>query len=214
MLFLVRKKRAREGTGSMKDLWYALHVRPRFERYVQTQLQQKGYEVFLPMSISKRKWSDRVKSIEVPLFPSYVFCRFDVSSRLPILVTPGVNFVVGIGKAPHPVDEEEILTIRRVIESRVATQPWPYLKMGQLVTVETGPLEGLRGVVVRAKGSDRLVVSVSLLMRSVSVEIDRNCVKPVTPQESVSADVRFTPTQEVFHPLAAASAAQNIIQNI
>jgi transcription antitermination factor NusG len=172
----------------MDDLWYALHVRPRFEKLVEAHLSEKGYETFLPTYVSSRQWSDRVKSLTLPLFPSYLFCRFDLRARLPILVTPGVNFIVGAGNAAVAVDAEEIDAVRKVVQSGLTTQPWPYLKAGETVEVQTGPLEGLRGIIVRAKGSDRLVVMVSLLMRSVSVEIDRHWVKPV--RESPIALVR------------------------
>jgi transcription antitermination factor NusG len=172
----------------MSDHWYALHVRPRFEKNVQTHLEEKGYEVFFPTYSVTRQWSDRVKSLQFPLFPGYVFCRFSVNARLPILVTPGVNQVVGAGKTPVMVDETELHTIRQVMESGVAAQPWPYLRVGETVRVETGPLEGLLGIVTRIKNSYRLVVSVSLLMRSVSVELDSKWIKPIaqlraTPQD-------------------------------
>jgi transcription antitermination factor NusG len=163
----------------MSEQWYALHVRPRFEKHVQTHLEEKGYEVFYPTYTSTRQWSDRVKSLSFPLFPGYVFCRFNVHARLPILITPGVNQVVGSGKTPVTVDEAELAAIRRVMESGVAAQPWPYLKVGETVQIETGPLEGLTGIVTRIKSSDRLVVSVSLLMRSVAVELDSHWIKPV-----------------------------------
>ena len=163
----------------MSDHWYALHVRPRFEKHVQTHLEEKGYEVFYPTYAVKRKWSDRVKLLEFPLFPGYVFSRFSVDARLPILVTPGVNQVVGAGKTPVMVDEAELLAIRRIMESGVATEPWPYLKVGETVRIESGPLEGMLGIVTRIKNSYRLVVSVSLLMRSVSVELDSKWIKPM-----------------------------------
>lgn len=169
----------------MSDHWYALNVRPRFEKYVRTHLEEKGYEVFLPTYTATRRWSDRVKSVTLPLFPSYVFCRFDVNARLPILVTPGVNFVVGSGKTPVSVEEAELSAIRCVMESGMATQPWPYLQIGDITRIETGPLEGLTGIVMRMKGSCRLVVSVSLLMRSVSVELDRTWIKPINTPNSV-----------------------------
>ena len=180
----------------MSDSWYALHVKPRFEKYVTGQLSGKGYETFMPSYVSKRKWSDRVKPLTIPLFPGYVFCRFNVNSRLPILVTPGVMAVVGVGKAPVAIDESEIVAIQRVIDSGLPAQRWPYLNCGETVRVEAGPLEGLSGIVVRMKGTDRLVVSVSLLMRSVSVEIDRKFVKPLGGfKQFVSAD-EFTKLQE------------------
>src|SRR5688572_6766322 len=165
----------------MSEHWYALHVRPRFEKHVQTHLEDKGYEVFYPTYTSTRQWSDRVKSLSFPLFPGYVFCRFNVHARLPILITPGVNQVVGSGKTPITVDEGELAAIRRVMESGVAAQPWPYLKVGETVQIENGPLEGLTGIVTRIKSSDRLVVSVSLLMRSVAVELDSHWIKPLSP---------------------------------
>jgi transcription antitermination factor NusG len=164
----------------MSEQWYALHVRPRFEKHVQTHLEDKGYEVFYPTYTSTRQWSDRVKSLSFPLFPGYVFCRFNVHARLPILITPGVNQVVGSGKTPITVDEAELTAIRRVMESGVAAQPWPYLKVGETVQIENGPLEGLMGIVTRIKSSERLVVSVSLLMRSVAVELDSHWIKPVS----------------------------------
>jgi transcription antitermination factor NusG len=164
----------------MSEQWYALHVRPRFEKHVQTHLEDKGYEVFYPTYTSTRQWSDRVKSLSFPLFPGYVFCRFNVHARLPILITPGVNHVVGSGKTPITVDETELTAIRRVMESGVAAQPWPYLRVGETVQIENGPLEGLTGIVTRIKSSDRLVVSVSLLMRSVAVELDSLWIKPAS----------------------------------
>jgi len=165
----------------MSHLWYALHVKPRFEKYVQTHLEEKGYESFFPSYESTRRWSDRVKSISLPLFPSYVFSRFDINARLPILITPGVNFVVGAGKTPTAVDEAEIAAVRHILEAGLTMQPWPYLREGETVRVEEGALEGLTGIVVRAKGVDRLIVSVTLLMRSVSVEIERSAVRPLEP---------------------------------
>jgi len=176
--------------------WYALHVRTRFEKYVQNHLEDKGYDVFLPTYVTKRQWSDRVKSLSLPLFPSYVFCRFDVHERLPILMTPGVNFIVGAGKSHTPVEEKEISAIRQVLDSGIATTPWPYLKVGEQVQIEAGPLEGLTGLVVRMKDECRLVVSVSLLMRSVSVELDRRWIKPLT-SASAATELVFQDTLSV-----------------
>jgi len=163
----------------MSDCWYALHVKPRFEKLVTTQLEQKGYETLLPTYVSKRQWSDRVKTLSLPLFPGYLFCRFDINSRYPIVVTPGVMTILGIGRTPAPVHEPEIAAIRSVMDSGAYAEPCPYLAVGEMVRVESGPLEGLTGLVLRIKGTERLVVSVSLLMRSVAVEIDRNSVTPL-----------------------------------
>jgi transcription antitermination factor NusG len=88
--------------------WYALKVKPRFERAVVAHLRGRGYDPFLPIYTARRRWSDRVKSIELPLFPGYLFCQFDLNNRLPILTAPGVSFIVGIGNVPQPVADHEI----------------------------------------------------------------------------------------------------------
>lgn len=170
----------------MDVLWYALRVRSRFEKLVETQLERKGYEVFLPQRVLHRRWSDRVKSLSLPLFPNYVFCRFDFHTRLPILLTPGVDCVVGAGQIPVAVEETELAALRHVLESRVILQEWPYLKEGMRVRVEAGPLEGLVGIVVRGNRTDRVIVSLSLLMRSVAVDIDRTHVHPLGPDDAVA----------------------------
>lgn len=170
----------------MSHLWYALHVRSRSEKLVQTQLESKGYETFLPLYDAVRWWSDRTKSSSLPLFPNYVFCQFDVRARLPILVTPGIKSVIGYAKTPVAVDEAELESIRRVLEAKTPLRPWSYLNSGEKVIVVAGPLEGVTGIVVRERGCDRLIISVTLLMRSVAVEIPRRCVKPL--DESTNAN--------------------------
>jgi transcription termination/antitermination protein NusG len=160
--------------------WYALQVRPRFEKAVASTLVNKGYEGFLPLCRHRSRWSDRMKEVHLPLFPGYLFCRFDVNRRLPILVTPGVLHVIGIGKTPHPVDEEEIAALQAIVISGLKTEPLSYLTVGEKVRIEIGPLAGIEGILTAVKGSSRLVVSVSLLQRSVSVEVDESWVVPVS----------------------------------
>jgi len=172
----------------MASLWYALSIRTRFEKLVDAHLQGRGYETFLPTYLETRQWSDRTKLLVMPLFPGYIFCRFDINARLPVLMTPGVNFVVGAGRTPLPVDEGEITGIRQAVGSGNPILPWPYLNAGEVVEIEHGSLQGLRGIVVRIKNVDRLVVSVSLLMRSVAVEVDRAAVRPVTYPAMMSYD--------------------------
>ena len=164
-------------------LWYALHVRTRFEKVVARNLQSKGFEEFLPLYRRTSNWSDRKKVIELPLFPGYVFCRFNVQNRLPILTIPGVNAIVGIGKTLMPVEEREINDIRAVLDSNSRFEPWPFLQIGQRVCVEYGPLAGTQGIVTMLKNQCRLVISVNLLQRSVAVEIDRDCLKPISERE-------------------------------
>ena len=113
--------------------WFALQVRNRYESFVAAHLGGRGYEWFLPLHKSRRRWSDRFKEIEQPLFPGYVFCRLDPFNRLPILTTPGVFLIVGIGKAPVPIHETEIAAIQATVKSGIASQPWPFLQIGQRV---------------------------------------------------------------------------------
>jgi transcription antitermination factor NusG len=141
-------------------------------------LRHKGYEEFLPLRKVKRRWSDRIKELEVPLFPGYMFCQLSPHIAAPIITTPGVIRLVGIGKVPVPVSDEEINAIQTLIKSELYTQPWPYLRVGQTVRVESGPLEGLQGIVLLIKNHHRLIISVSLLQRSVAVEIDRDWINP------------------------------------
>jgi transcription antitermination factor NusG len=120
-----------------------------------------------------------VKQLDLPLFPGYLFSRFDVGNRLPILTTPGVISIVGAGKTPLPVDDEEIDAIRAILRSGLTAQPWPFLCVGSRVYLEGGPLAGVEGIITNTDKVYRLVVSVSLLQRSVAVEIDREWARPI-----------------------------------
>ena len=165
--------------GDANCRWFALQVRTRWENSTSVLLEGKGYETFLPSYRTTKRWSGRAKEVTVPLFPGYVFCRFEAQKRLPILVTPGVIAVVGSGKSPIPVADTEIAAIQTVVASGFRAEPWPFLEVGQRVRVETDVLQGLEGILVSLKGHQRIVVSVSLLRRSVALEIDRSAVRPI-----------------------------------
>lgn len=160
--------------------WYAIRTAAGREKAVSAQLQNKGFEEFLPLYKSKRQWSDRTKELEFPLFPGYLFCRFDFSNRLPILVTPGVKLIVGYGKIPAPVSDGEIESLHRAIRSGAEATPWPYLSVGQRVRVREGSMAGVEGILLQVKNSWRIVLSVDLLRRSVAVELDRGAISPVS----------------------------------
>ncbi|MGC1382670.1 MAG: UpxY family transcription antiterminator [Candidatus Acidiferrales bacterium] len=169
--------------------WFALHVRSRFELTVASHLGGKGYECFLPTFKSRRRWSDRVKEIEAPLFPGYLFCRFDVLDRFPIVTTPGLIQIVGFNRAPVPVTESEIAALQQLVSSKLRHEPWPYLKAGARVMIEAGSLTGLEGIYIESKGTHRLVLSVTLLQRSVAVEIDSAYVRVLPESRLASSDV-------------------------
>src|SRR5260370_329748 len=120
--------------------WFALQVRSRWENATEGLLQNKGFETLLPTYPATRRWSDRFKVVESPLFPGYVFCRFDVHNRLPVLITPGVISVVGRGKTPVAVDDAEILSIQTAIASGIHMEPWPYVEIGERVRIKAGVL--------------------------------------------------------------------------
>ena len=142
-------------------------------------LSQRGYERFAPSYKSERRWSDRKKEIDQYLFPGYIFCRFDPGDRVAVLTAPGVVDLVGFGRTPEPIPNDEIDRVRRMVETGLLITPYPFLNVGQTVVIEQGPLTGLEGILVEVKGRHRLVVSINLLQRSVSAEVDRQSVRPV-----------------------------------
>jgi len=152
--------------------WYGVRVKSRHEHVAATVLKGKGYEPFLPSYRVRRRWTDRIKDTELPLFPGYVFCRIDVADRLPVLTSTGVVGIVGIGKTPEPIEEREIAAIWAVMRSGLPAMPWPFVHPGDSIRVESGPLRGVQGVVERFNDHQRLVVSVTLMQRSISVELD------------------------------------------
>jgi transcription antitermination factor NusG len=176
-------------TNSLSDnvSWFAVRVRSNFERTVMAHLRDRGYEEFAPAHKTERNWSDRKKEVDRFLFPGYVFCRFDPQNRLPVLTTPGVVDVVGWGKIPAPIPAEEIERVRQMVQSGLLVSPWPYLELGQSVLIERGPLAGMEGILAEVKGRCRLVVSINLLKRSISAEVERSCVRPV---KSVASGAR------------------------
>jgi transcription antitermination factor NusG len=164
--------------------WFALQIRMRHEVSVADHLAGKGYEWFLPLYKARRRWSDRVKEVSSPLFPGYLFCRFNPHDRLPILKTPGVTQIVGYNHVPVPVDEQEIDAIRRLVASGLPNFPCAFLQVGSQVRIETGALRGLEGILTELKGKRRLVLSITLLQRSVAVEIDSDAVSVVRSMQS------------------------------
>lgn len=167
--------------------WFALQVRSRREALIEIHLEGQGYECFLPLYKSKRRWSDRVKEIEQPLFPGYLFCRLDLNNRGPLLMTPGVQRIVGVGRTPMPVEEKEMESIRQALSSGLPNQPWPYMQIGERVRVNYGSLVNLEGILVNFKGSNRVVLSVTLLQRSVAMEIDLAWLSPIREAKAASA---------------------------
>lgn len=179
------------GADNREWPWFAVLTKGGREKNATLLLENTGYACYLPTCRTRRKWSDRVKELELPLFPGYLFCRMNPHNRLPVLMTPGVIQIVGVGKTPVPVDESEIAAIQRVGKSSLATMPWPYLTVGNVARIEEGPLAGLTGIIVKIKSGMKLVLSVNLLQRSVAVEIDRRWISsPVKESQTANGAPR------------------------
>jgi len=162
--------------------WYAVHVRPRFEKSTAAILRNKGFQEFLPLYNAHRCWKKRMADVQFPLFPGYVFCRFDASDRrVPIVTTPGVIQIVGLGRVPVPVDDAEIDAVHKLVASGLASEPWPWFQAGAPVRIQHGSLAGVEGIFLEVKKRHRLVISVTLLQRSVAVDIDSAWVLPLQP---------------------------------
>jgi transcription antitermination factor NusG len=166
--------------------WFAVQTRPKHEKSVSALLESKGYDQVLPLYQSWHRSSGRIKGVLLPLFKSYLFCRFDPLRRLPILMTQGVSSIVGIGREPAPIPTEEIERIQASCASGLEITPWPYLERGDLVRVECGPLQGVEGIFINEKSTCRLVVSVEILRRSVAIEVDRDWVRPIASRRGAA----------------------------
>jgi transcription antitermination factor NusG len=171
--------------------WFAILARSGCEKTATLLLENAGYECFYPLSRFTRNKSGRMEEIvEVPLFPRYFFCRMNPHNRLPVLITPGVMQIVGVGETPIPVDEEELTAIRRAGISSLPVMSWPYLETGRMERLEGGPLAGMTGIAIKLKSGMKLVLSVSLLRRSVAIEIDRNWLKKATSVHPLLSGIR------------------------
>jgi transcription antitermination factor NusG len=161
----------------MSKSWYGVRVKPKGEHRASNELSARGFEAFLPTRHVRRRWSDRIKTLEVPVFPGYLFCRFRPEERVNVLDAPAVIQILGIGATPIPVSDSEIEALQTMVTSQLMLMPWPYLQSGQHIRIGHGPLAGIDGIVTKAEdGNPRVVVSVTLLQRSVATEIERDWI--------------------------------------
>jgi len=179
----------RVDSATSSSRWYALYVRSRHEKVVERALRGKGYAAFSPFYRTKRKRVDRIVEIDVPLFPGYVFCQFDVTKRLPVLITPGIVQMVP-PNCPEPVNDLEISSIRALAMSGRPVQPWPFLSSGQRIRMLAGPLVGAQGIFLRVKDQYHLIVSVTLLQRAVSVAVEKDAVEPLFREDDRARSLR------------------------
>ncbi|MFZ0691599.1 MAG: UpxY family transcription antiterminator [Acidobacteriaceae bacterium] len=168
-----------ERDGPDQPAWWAVYTRHQHEKTVAEVLSTKGFEVFLPLHDSMRRWKDRQKVLSLPLFPCYVFVRGKLSRRLQVVTTPGIHMILSRGEQIAVVPEEELLAIRRAVNGNYRVEPHPFLKVGERVRVTRGSLEGVEGILIRKKNLFRLVLSVDMLAQSVGVEVAASDVEPV-----------------------------------
>lgn len=163
----------------LETRWYAAYTNPRHEKQVAAQMDRKSIECFVPLYRSVRRWKDRRKELELPLFPGYVFVHMALRDRLQILQLPGVVHFVSFHGKPAPLPTFEIEALRHGLSGKLAAEPHPYLKIGRRVRVHSGPMAGLEGVLLRRKDKFRVVLSIHLIQRSIAVEVDESEIEPL-----------------------------------
>ena len=162
----------------LEPRWYAAYTSANHEKRVAEQLAVREVEHFLPQYSSVRRWKDRRVTLLMPLFPGYVFVRLALRNRFQVVQIPGVVHLVSFNGHPAPLAEEDILAMQNCLAGVRQVEPHPYLQAGHRARVETGPLRGLEGIIVRRKNRTRFILSFDLIMRSVAVEIGETDIGP------------------------------------
>jgi transcription antitermination factor NusG len=159
--------------------WFAAYTSPRHEKHVSRQMERRGIQNFLPLYKSIRRWKDRRKELDLPIFPGYLFVRMALRERVSVLQVPGVVQLVSFQGRPAPLPDADIEMLQRQLLQGGAAQPHPFLTIGRRVRVTNGPLTGMEGILARKKDKFRVVLSIELIQRSVAVEIDLSDMEPV-----------------------------------
>ena len=163
--------------------WYACYTRARHEKQVEAQLRQRGMESYLPLVQQMRQWSDRKKTVQFPLFPSYVFGRFRLADLHAVLTTPGVSTIVRANGYPTPIPPGDLDNVKHFVaalaDSGLEPDPRPFLSEGQWVRVMEGPFEGVEGIVVEARGRKRVLVGLAAIGQGLEIDIDTRLLKAI-----------------------------------
>jgi len=159
--------------------WYAAHTNSRHEKSVAQQLEGNQIPYFLPLYKSVRRWKDRKKQVELPLFPGYVFVHVALRNKLQVLKVPGIVQLISFNGQPAPLPDAEIEALRNGLSRSHSTEPHPYLSVGKKVRVHSGPFAGAEGILIRRKEKFRVVLSIHLIQRSVAVEVDETEIEPI-----------------------------------
>ena len=158
--------------------WWAVYTRHQHEKVVADMLATKGFEVFLPLYESTRRWKDRRMVLSLPLFPCYLYVRGGLDRKLQVVTTPGIHMILYRGNQVAIIPDREIEAIQRAVDGPCSVEPYPFLKCGTRVRVIRGALEGVEGILIRKKNLFRLILSVDMLAQSVSVEVHASDVEP------------------------------------
>jgi len=158
--------------------WFAAYTAPRHEKHVSQQMRRRGIQNFLPLYKSMRRWKDRRKELELPIFPGYVFVRIAPRERMGVLQAPGVVYLVSFQGRPAALPDVEIDTLQRQLSQGGGFQPHPFLTIGRRVRVHSGPMAGVEGILIRKKDKFRIVISIEMIRQSVAIEVDQADVEP------------------------------------
>lgn len=162
----------------MNKEWYALYIKGRHEKFVEAKLNAKDIEAYTPKVTLRRKWSDRIKLIEEPLFKSYCFARFSIYEKIKVITQPGIVNVVHFKDQYIPVPEAVINSLKILTENKIKLDPCPYIKEGQRVVIKKGPLKDVEGIVIEKRNRNTsLVISVDTIASSVQCVVDMDFVE-------------------------------------
>ena len=165
---------------TMKSLpWFALRVREKMRVITEERVVHFVANVFSPTTSTVKQWSDRKKVIKTPVFPGYLFAQFEMDKRADVLKVLGIMDVVRVGNRPAEVDPDEIAALQRAFAAEIPVEPLEQLMPGQRVRVTAGPMRGVEGTLAVVKSEMKLVLAVTMMNRSVAVEIDQAHVMPV-----------------------------------
>jgi transcription antitermination factor NusG len=184
-------------SNQQRGEWWAVYTRHQHEKTVAENLLGSGVEVFLPLYQAVRQWKDRKKHLSLPLFPCYVFLRGESERRVHVLSTPGVHSIVMVAGQPAVIPDLDIEAIRRAVDSPLKVEPHPFLRRGDWVRIKSGPLANIEGILIRRKGSYRLILSAEVLQKSLAVEVDAFSVEPIAHRPEASPFSNSRPRSEL-----------------
>jgi transcriptional antiterminator NusG len=167
-------------SANAQPCWYAIYTSANHEKKAAAEISRSGVESFLPVYRTSRRWSDRRVELELPLFQSYVFVHLSLSDRLKVLQVPGVVRLVGFGGLPAPLPDDQMQALRAGLNGQLRAEPHPFLTAGRRVRLRDGPLMGMQGILLRRKGKFRVVISIGLIQRALSVDVDVADIEPAS----------------------------------